>query len=135
MEVFDYIESQKQRKVLKLFSLGFVISKYISFVIGNTEQDNLNRWATKRFESHGVLMESLFEHIVETVIKKCRKPQGSTGSIDYSSFGLRLRDKGEGVLKSELNYLLNNYPVAYYDASYKKYGLGATEVYVYQNPN
>ncbi len=41
---------------------------------------------------------------------------------------------GEGVLKSELNYLLNNYPVKYYDASYQKYGLGATEVYVFQNP-
>ena len=40
---------------------------------------------------------------------------------------------GEGVLKSELYYLLNKYPVKYFDASYKKYGLGATEVYVYQN--
>lgn len=40
---------------------------------------------------------------------------------------------GEGVLKSELNSLLNKYPVKYYDASYKKYGLGATEVYVFQN--
>lgn len=40
---------------------------------------------------------------------------------------------GEGVLKSELHRLLNKYPVKYYDASYKKYGLGATEVYVYQN--
>ncbi|MCI2228202.1 DNA mismatch repair protein MutS [Polaribacter sp. MSW13] len=40
---------------------------------------------------------------------------------------------GEGVLKSELHYLLNKYPVKYYDASYKKYGLGATEVYIYQN--
>lgn len=40
---------------------------------------------------------------------------------------------GEGVLKSELLRLLNKYPVKYYDASYKKYGLGATEVYVYQN--
>lgn len=42
---------------------------------------------------------------------------------------------GAGVLKSELNYLLNKYPVKYYNASYKKYGLGATEVYIYQNPN
>tara|TARA_B100000795_G_scaffold261964_1_gene239331 strand:+ start:5163 stop:5708 length:546 start_codon:yes stop_codon:yes gene_type:complete len=42
---------------------------------------------------------------------------------------------GEGVLKTELHYLLNKYPVNYYDASYKKYGLGATEVYVLQNPN
>jgi dsDNA-specific endonuclease/ATPase MutS2 len=42
---------------------------------------------------------------------------------------------GEGVLKSELHYLLNKYPVKYYDASYKKYGLGATEVYILQNSN
>ncbi|WP_075343103.1 Smr/MutS family protein [Tenacibaculum agarivorans] len=41
---------------------------------------------------------------------------------------------GEGVLKTELNCLLDRYPVKYYDASYQKYGLGATEVYVYQNP-
>ena len=40
---------------------------------------------------------------------------------------------GEGVLKSELQSLLNKYPVKHYDASYKKYGLGATEVYIYQN--
>lgn len=40
---------------------------------------------------------------------------------------------GEGVLKSELQFLLNKYPVKYYDASYKKYGLGATEVYIFQN--
>ena len=42
---------------------------------------------------------------------------------------------GEGVLKSELEYLLKKYPVKYYDASYQKYGLGATEVYIFQNPN
>jgi hypothetical protein len=40
---------------------------------------------------------------------------------------------GEGVLKSELIRILNKYPVKHYDASYKKYGLGATEVYIYQN--
>jgi len=42
---------------------------------------------------------------------------------------------GEGVLKTELQYLFNKYPVKYYDASYQKYGLGATEVYIFQNPN
>ena len=41
---------------------------------------------------------------------------------------------GEGVLKSELHYLFSRYPVRFYDASFKKYGLGATEVYIYQNP-
>jgi dsDNA-specific endonuclease/ATPase MutS2 len=41
---------------------------------------------------------------------------------------------GEGVLKSELEYLFGRYNnVKYYDADYQKYGLGATEVYIYQN--
>jgi dsDNA-specific endonuclease/ATPase MutS2 len=41
---------------------------------------------------------------------------------------------GEGVLKEELKYLFGRYDnVKYYDADYQKYGLGATEVYIYQN--
>ncbi|GAB1309006.1 hypothetical protein KH5_16890 [Urechidicola sp. KH5] len=40
---------------------------------------------------------------------------------------------GEGVLKSELHYLLNRYPVQIQQASYQKYGMGATEVYILQN--
>ncbi|WP_209399516.1 Smr/MutS family protein [Pseudozobellia sp. WGM2] len=41
---------------------------------------------------------------------------------------------GEGVLKEELYYLFRRYEnVKYYDADYQKYGLGATEVYIYQN--
>jgi len=39
---------------------------------------------------------------------------------------------GAGVLKSELDFMLNNYHVDFYEASYKKYGFGATEVYIYQ---
>ena len=41
---------------------------------------------------------------------------------------------GEGVLKMELDYLFGRYNnLKFYDAEYKKYGLGATEVYIYQN--
>lgn len=40
---------------------------------------------------------------------------------------------GEGVLKNELNFLLNRYPVSISEASYQKYGMGATEVYILQN--
>ncbi|MBJ6369204.1 Smr/MutS family protein [Snuella sedimenti] len=41
---------------------------------------------------------------------------------------------GEGTLKLELEYLFGRYNnVKYYDANYQKYGLGATEVYIYQN--
>jgi len=43
---------------------------------------------------------------------------------------------GEGVLKMEMEYLFRQYDnLKYYDANYQKYGLGATEVYIYQNPN
>lgn len=41
---------------------------------------------------------------------------------------------GEGVLKTELEYLFGRYNnIYFYDADYSKYGLGATEVYIRQN--
>ena len=40
---------------------------------------------------------------------------------------------GEGVLKKELEFIFKNYKVEAYPASFKKYGLGATEIYIYQN--
>ncbi|MEM0516729.1 MULTISPECIES: Smr/MutS family protein [Aequorivita] len=41
---------------------------------------------------------------------------------------------GEGVLRTELEYLLNRYEnLKFYDADYQKYGRGATEVYIFQN--
>jgi dsDNA-specific endonuclease/ATPase MutS2 len=41
---------------------------------------------------------------------------------------------GEGILKEELYYLFKKYDnLKYYDAEYQKYGLGATEVYIFQN--
>ncbi|MEN8123794.1 MAG: Smr/MutS family protein [Bacteroidota bacterium] len=40
---------------------------------------------------------------------------------------------GEGVLKQELEYLFKKYAVETYEASFQKYGQGATEVYIYQN--
>ena len=40
---------------------------------------------------------------------------------------------GEGVLKEELHFLLKRYPTKLSEASYQKYGMGATEVYLLQN--
>ncbi len=41
---------------------------------------------------------------------------------------------GEGVLREELYTLFRRYEnLKYYDAEYQKYGLGATEVYIFQN--
>ncbi|TPN82357.1 DNA mismatch repair protein MutS [Aquimarina algicola] len=42
---------------------------------------------------------------------------------------------GQGVLKEELKYLFGRYDnVRISDADYKKYGLGAMEIYIVQNP-
>ncbi len=42
---------------------------------------------------------------------------------------------GQGVLKEELSYVLGRYDnISISDADYKKYGLGAMEVYIIQNP-
>ena len=41
---------------------------------------------------------------------------------------------GEGVLKLELEYLFGRYDnITFYEANYQKYGLGATEVKIFQN--
>jgi dsDNA-specific endonuclease/ATPase MutS2 len=41
---------------------------------------------------------------------------------------------GEGVLKSELDFMLGRYDnIVFQDANYQKYGAGATEVYFKQN--
>ncbi|MFC4098016.1 Smr/MutS family protein [Euzebyella saccharophila] len=41
---------------------------------------------------------------------------------------------GEGVLREELYSLFRRYDnLKYYDADYSQYGLGATEVYIFQN--
>ncbi|MBQ4804494.1 Smr/MutS family protein [Aquimarina sp. MMG015] len=42
---------------------------------------------------------------------------------------------GQGVLKEELQYLFGRYDnIRISDADYKKYGLGAMEIYIIQNP-
>lgn len=41
---------------------------------------------------------------------------------------------GEGVLKAELETLFSRYEnIKYYDADFRQYGIGATEVYIFQN--
>ena len=43
---------------------------------------------------------------------------------------------GEGVLKSEIEFFLSRYDnVVFQEANFQKYGFGATEVYIKQNPN
>lgn len=40
---------------------------------------------------------------------------------------------GEGILQQNLEDLFQKYKVDYFAASFQKYGMGATEIYIYQN--
>ncbi len=42
-----------------------------------------------------------------------------------------IHGKGKGVLKQELQKMLQNFPVEIKDASYQKYGFGALEVFIF----
>ncbi|WP_103327597.1 Smr/MutS family protein [Bacteroidetes bacterium endosymbiont of Geopemphigus sp.] len=43
-----------------------------------------------------------------------------------------IHGQGEGILKKALHELLDEYPnIEYFDASYRKYGTGATEIYIH----
>ncbi len=44
-----------------------------------------------------------------------------------------IHGRGDGVLKNEVRELIKKYPVEFNDASYSKYGTGATEVHIFQN--
>lgn len=105
--IYDYLERREERIKAKLTSLSFILARYVSYFIGNTQPDDLNSWSSKRFESPGVSMEILFETIFARVMKTCRKTQGVAGVIDYSSFGLKLRDKSEGIIRSDFENSFN----------------------------
>lgn len=44
-----------------------------------------------------------------------------------------IHGRGAGVLKKELRKLFEKYPVDFHDASYTDYGIGATEVIIFQH--
>ena len=80
--------------------------------------------STKNMTKHEILnlQLSTAKHKIEFAIKK---------NIQRIVF---IHGVGEGVLKMELETLFCRYDnLKYYDADYKKYGFGATEVYLYQN--
>lgn len=107
VQVFDHLSEDAERYEAKLTSFSLVVAKFLLFFIGEIPMDNINSWTSKRFETPAVSMEILFESIFDQVIKTCRKTQTNTGSLDYSAFGLRLRDKSEGKMRNEFETSFN----------------------------
>ena len=103
VKVFDEIDEIEKRIEAKLTSLSAIVAKYIMFMIGEIDPDDVNSWAAKRFESPGVSIEILFETIFDQVLKKCRGTQSVAGVVDYSAFGLKLRTKSEGIFRNNFD--------------------------------
>lgn len=94
-----------------------------SLMVVDLHEQHLNR-STKGKTKHEILNLQLdtARYKLEFAIKK---------SIQKIVF---IHGVGEGVLKMELEYLLGRYEnVKFYDADFKTYGFGATEVFIYQN--
>ncbi|QLE00098.1 DNA mismatch repair protein MutS [Galbibacter sp. BG1] len=103
-------KSPKMEKVVPAMEVDLHIHKLTESTRGMTNFDMLN------------LQVDTAKHKLEFAIKN---------RIQKVVF---IHGVGEGVLKTELEYLFGRYSNAtYYDADYRTYGLGATEVYIYQN--
>ncbi|MEL4308730.1 DNA mismatch repair protein MutS [Joostella sp. CR20] len=103
-------KSVKTSKVVPAMEVDLHIGKLVESTRGMTNFDMLN------------LQVDTAKHKLEFAIKN-RIPK-----IVF------IHGVGEGVLRTELEYLFGRYSnITFYDADYQKYGLGATEVYIYQN--
>ncbi|AUS06176.1 Smr/MutS family protein [Pseudotamlana carrageenivorans] len=139
----ELVKSQKEAALTGLFSKTTIHS-----VISEKEQPKRKHQAKKRAKDR-------YEPTMEVDLHIHQLIKSSRGMTNHDMLTLQLdtaRHKldfaiskriqkivfihgvGEGVLKTELEYLFGRYNnVKFYDANYQKYGLGATEVYIYQN--
>ncbi|KAB1070720.1 DNA mismatch repair protein MutS [Tamlana haliotis] len=139
----ELVKSEKEKPLTGLFS-----KSSISAVISEKEQPKRRQQVTKRAKDR-------YEPTMEVDLHIHQLIKSSRGMSNFDMLTLQLdtaRHKlefaiskriqkivfihgvGEGVLKTELEYLFGRYNnLKYYDANYQKYGLGATEVYIFQN--
>lgn len=105
------VKFRKKKKEVPLMEIDLHVQQLVSSTKGLSNHDMLNmQLDTARHR---------LEHAIANRIPKL----------------VFIHGVGEGVLRMELEYLFGRYDeVAFYDADYRKYGAGATEVYIYQNP-
>lgn len=102
---------KRKRKEESVYEIDLHIHKLVSSTRGMSNYDML----TKQIE----VAQNRLEYAIANKIQRM----------------VFIHGVGDGVLRMELEYLLNRYPeVKYYDANYQRYGVGATEVYIYKNP-
>lgn len=105
------VKSRKKKKEVPLMEIDLHVQQLVSSTKGLSNHDMLN---------------------LQLDTARRRLEHAITNRIPRLVF---IHGVGEGVLRMELEYLFGRYDeVGFYDADYRKYGAGATEVYIYQNP-
>lgn len=144
------------------FNLTFKISELIKIENGNTMKFSFNKsqiisekevvkpnYINKEKKNKKEIPPPEFDLHIEKLIKSYKSMNNYdilTLQLEtakrHIEFAIRQRipkivfihGVGEGVLKSDLDFLLGRYEnIIFHDANYQKYGLGATEVYFKQN--
>ncbi len=141
-----------ENELVKIYEDQNELSKYVN-INNNFLREKIQHTPKKK---KSIFVKDKNEVVMEVDLHASKLVKSTRGMDNYDVLSLQLQTAkhkleyciaksisklvlihgvGEGVLKNELYYLLNNYEVKYYDASYQKYGQGATEVYIYQNSN
>jgi len=105
----SFVKEKKSRKDEFVLEIDLHIEKLVSYTRGMNNYDILN---------------------IQTETVKRQMDFAIKNRISKLVF---IHGVGEGVLKSEIDFLLGRYDnITFQDANYQKYGLGATEVYFLQ---
>ena len=149
-----FLMKYAQKELIKVMNTSFLTTNFKSFDLNEiTKQKEIPkpRIFVKEKKSKGEIPPPEFDLHIEKLTKNFRAMsnydiltlQGETAKR-HVEFAIRNRipkiifihGVGEGVLKSELDFMLGRYDnISFHDANYQKYGLGATEVIIRQNPN
>ena len=139
------IEEQEPETFTKIKPLWTGDVKGVKRIILEKELSDSIKKVSKKHTKHNEISEEVDLHIEQLTDSHRGMSNGEIIVIQLNYFRTRL-DKaiehniqkivfihgvGNGVLKSEIIRILNGYPgISFHDASYKRYGYGATEVVI-----
>jgi dsDNA-specific endonuclease/ATPase MutS2 len=153
IETIDgFIMNFRANELIKLNNDSELIQEIKSFNLNKIKQEKeipKSRSFVKEKKNKGEIPPPEFDLHIEKLVKNYRGMSNydilnlqTETAKRHIEFAIRNRipkiilihGVGEGVLKSDLDFLLGRYDnIVFHDANYQKYGVGATEVLIKQN--
>lgn len=147
-----FVMNFKPKELIKLNATNDITKDIESFNLNKIKQEKeipKPRSFVKEKKSKGEIPPPEFDLHIEKLVKNFRGMSNydiltlqTETAKRHIEFAIRNRipkiilihGVGEGVLKSELDFLLGRYEnISFQDGNYQKYGAGATEIYIRQN--